>query len=73
MHAHSSTKFDATNLDEFETIEELIKNNPDKFTKSQLRWALRFRETNGLDTAVIKLGRTLYIHKPTLVYWMARQ
>lgn len=57
-------------LSELETIDELTARYPDKFTKSQLQWALRFRDENGLDAAVIKLGRRLYLHRPSFMLWL---
>lgn len=60
-------------LSELDTIDELTARYPEKFTKSQLQWALRFREDNGLDRAVVKLGRRLYLHRPTFMHWLVNQ
>jgi len=57
-------------LSELDTIDELTARYPDKFSKSQLQWALRFRDENGLDAAVVKLGRRLYLHRPTFMTWL---
>ena len=57
-------------LSELDTLDELTVRYPDKFTKSQLQWALRFRDKNGLDAAVVKLGRRLYLHRPTFMRWL---
>lgn len=57
-------------LSELDTIDELTARYPDKFTRSQLQWALRFREENGLESAVVKLGRRLYLHRPTFMMWL---
>lgn len=57
-------------ISELDTLDELTARYPDKFTKSQLQWALRFREKNGLDAAVVKLGRRLYLHRPTFMQWL---
>ena len=60
-----------TDLSELDTVEELAARYPDKFKISQLRWALRFRDQTGLDDAVIKFGRKIYIHRPTFMRWLA--
>lgn len=57
-------------LSELDTIDELTARYPNKFTKSQLQWALRFRDENGLNAAVVKLGRRLYLHRPTFMMWL---
>ena len=54
-------------LSEFATKEGLVKEYPDLINMSSLEWILRFREENGFDEAVRKLGRKLVIHKPTFV------
>lgn len=50
---------------EWETIRGLSKLSDGKLTETQIRWQLRFREQNGLDKAVVKVGKTIYIHVPT--------
>ena len=57
-------------LSELDTIDELAARYPTKFTKAQLQWQLRFRDENGLDIAVVKLGRRLYLHRPTFMHWL---
>jgi hypothetical protein len=69
----STSEIEAKDLSEFNTIEELCQQYPEKFKKSQLQWSLRFRETNGLDAAVVRFWRRLYIHRPTFVKWFANQ
>jgi hypothetical protein len=54
-------------LSELDTVDELVARYPDKFTKAQIQWQLRFREENGLAAAVVKFGRRLYIHRPTFM------
>jgi hypothetical protein len=60
-------------LSELDTLDELTARYPDKFTKAQLQWALRFRDENGLDAAVVKLGRRLYLHRPTFMMWLVNR
>ncbi len=52
---------------EYETPESLVEASGGKLSMSQLRWALRFREDNGLDVAVVKFGKRIYIHRPTFM------
>jgi hypothetical protein len=52
---------------EYETVEGLAEVSKGKITTSQIRWALRFREKNGLSEAVVKFGKTIYIHVPTFM------
>jgi hypothetical protein len=56
-----------TDLSEFVTKKGLCREYPDLINESRLDWLLRFREENGFNEAVRKLGRTLVIHKPTFV------
>ena len=76
MQSHSTasdTHPRIENINELDTIETLTKANPNLFTDAQLRWALRFRDENGLSQAVIKVGRRLYIHRPSFLKWLANQ
>jgi len=50
---------------EWETINGLCNLSDGKISETQLRWQLRFREENGLAEAVVKVGKTIYIHVPT--------
>ena len=68
--ATTHTEINIHDLSELDTIDELTARYPDKFTRSQLQWALRFREENGLESAVVKLGRRLYLHRPTFMVWL---
>lgn len=56
-------------ISEFLTVKQFIKKNG-AFTEGSLRWLLFNRETNGLDTAVIQLGRSLLIDEPAFVAWL---
>ena len=74
MHTQTNTdEINITDLSELDTLDELTARYPDKFTKAQLQWQLRFREENGLDMAVVKFGRRLYIHRPTFMRWLVSQ
>ena len=66
----SDREINITDLSELDTLDELAARYPEKFTKAQLQWQLRFREENGLNKAVIKFGRRIYIHRPTFMRWL---
>lgn len=53
---------------EWETVKGLVNLSKGKVTETQLRWQLRFREENGLSEAVVKIGKTIYIHVPTYMH-----
>ncbi len=58
-------------LSEYETPESLVKLSDGKISLAQIRWSLRFRNDNGLNKAVVKMGKRLYIHRPTFMKWFA--
>jgi len=70
QRASSNQPIHVSDFSEFETPEGLSAVSGGKISVSQLRWALRFREENGLNEAVIKFGRRLYIHKPSFFKWL---
>jgi len=59
MHAQVS------DFSEWETIKGLEQLSDGKLTENQIRWQLRFKDENGLDKAVVKVGKLTYIHVPT--------
>ena len=63
----------ATYLDDWSTVEGLVDRYSDKFTEPQLRWALRYRDENGLAEHVTRMGRRLYIHIPGFTDWFQSQ
>lgn len=78
MHEPTSTQADTDRQDgavsdaiaafsEYETVDGLVKRSGAKITLYQLRYALRFKETNELDAAVTKFGKRLYVHVPTFM------
>lgn len=62
-----------TTLGDFATPAALARAYPELFTLAQLRWALRFREYNGLGAHVTRMGRRLYIHIPGFTEWFRSQ
>ena len=65
MQAQNFEPDKGVDLSEYRTIKGLIEDHGDLFSEFQIRWALRNREENGLKDAVVRFGRTLYIHVPT--------
>jgi hypothetical protein len=51
----------------WETIKGLSKLSNGKLSETQIRWQLRFRDQNGLDKAVVKIGKIIYIHVPSFM------
>ncbi len=62
-----------THLGDWSTVEGLVDQHRDKFTECQLRWALRYRDENGLAEHVTRMGRRLYIHVPGFTRWFQSQ
>ena len=58
-------------LDDLFSVEALVSAYPDKLTVATLRWQLRHRDTNGLASAVVTLGKKLHLHKPRYERWLA--
>lgn len=67
MKAHITERGDnpLPDFSEWETISGLVDRSNGKLTETQIRWQLRFRDKNGLADAVVKVGKTLYVHVPT--------
>ena len=62
----------AHDLNEFKTIDLFIEEHP-QYTKTQIRWWLYERETNGFDSCVAKVGRRIYLHAPSIYDWFESQ
>jgi hypothetical protein len=56
-------------LSDYSTPEGLANRYADLFTLPQIRWALRWRNENGLSEHVTRMGRRLYIHVPGFTTW----
>ena len=56
-------------VDRWKPLERFVKEH-DQFQLSQLRWLLRDRKSNGLDKAVRKIGKRIYIHDQLFGVWM---
>lgn len=57
------------NEPQFSTVEQLAAKFP-AFTVPSLRWLLFNRETNGLNSAVVQLGRKVLIDEQAFVAWL---
>ena len=49
---------------------EVVEQYPSLFTKKQLDWMLRNRHQSGLDCAVVKVHRKLFIDKAAFEAWL---
>ncbi len=56
-------------ISQFKTVEQLASANP-AFSKSSLRWMMFNRASNGLDAAVIQIGRKVLIDEQAFVAWL---
>ncbi len=54
---------------QFLTVEQLAAKYP-AFSEPSLRWMLFNRETNGLTTAVVQIGRKVLIDEQAFVAWL---
>ncbi len=54
---------------QFSTVEQMAEKYP-AFTEPSLRWLLFNRETNGLNAAVVQLGRKVLIDEQAFVAWL---
>jgi hypothetical protein len=43
-----------------------------QFNLGQLRWLLRNRDHNGLDVAIRKIGKRIYIHDQLFADWLMK-
>lgn len=64
-----------TNALELKTVKQLAAelHGTGGFSESSLRWLLFHRETNGLDKAVVKLGRKVFIDTGRFNTWLESQ
>ena len=54
---------------QFSTVEQLAAKYP-AFTIGSLRWLLFNREHNGLNSAVVQLGRKVLIDEQAFIAWL---
>ncbi len=58
-------------LDRLVTVEQLAQRGP--LSLSGWRWALFNRRDNGLNSAVVKVGRRIYLDLGCVESWLAAQ
>lgn len=56
---------------QFCTVDQFAQKHP-AFTVPSLRWLLFNRTTNGLDSAVVQLGRKVLIDEQAFVAWLRK-
>jgi len=67
----SQTTADAVQLSDLYPIEGLVAAYPALLSTATLRWQLRHRDTNGLASACVRIGKKLLISKPRYEAWLA--
>jgi hypothetical protein len=65
----NSSKPILSDVDRWKPLERFVEEH-DQFQLGQLRWLLRDRKGNGLDKAVRKIGKRIYIHDQLFGVWM---
>jgi len=58
-------------LSDLRTIEGLASENPEVLNVPLLQWQLRHRSQNGLDSAVVKVGKRVLISKTRYQQWLS--
>lgn len=58
-------------LDDLRTIEGFANEHPEFLTVPTLRWQLRHRDTNGLASATVRVGKRLLISRTRYQEWLA--
>ncbi|MDX9718159.1 MAG: GIY-YIG nuclease family protein [Thauera sp.] len=57
-------------LEDLYTVEGLAAQFPKLISVSTLRWQLRSRHQNGLDSSCVRIGKKLLINKPRYEAWL---
>lgn len=55
------------------SIKQIAESNQYPFTPGQIRHYLIMRHKNGLDAAIRKIGKRLYLRKDLFDAWIERQ
>lgn len=69
--APESAPAGALALDDLHTVEDFAAAHPKLLTVPTLRWQLRHRDSNGLATACVAVGRKLLISRTRYEAWLA--
>jgi len=67
----NNTQIFFDDLNRWKPLDKFVQDH-DQFQLSQLRWLLRDRKGNGLDKAVRKIGKRIYIHDQLFADWMLK-
>jgi hypothetical protein len=62
-----------TNEIKYLSIKQILENDRFPFTNGQLRFYLNKRHLNGLDKAIRKIGKRIYIREDYLYEWIEKQ
>ena len=54
------------------SVDELVKSNP-SFTPGGLRWLIFHAKENGLEVAIVRVGRRVYIDQQAFNGWLENQ
>jgi hypothetical protein len=60
----------AIDLDDLHTVEGLVSQHREILTVPTLRWQLRHRDTNGLASACVRVGKKLLISRQRYEAWL---
>lgn len=60
-------------IGDLRTIEGLANENPEVLNVQLLQWQLRHRTQNGLNSAVVKVGKRVLISKTRYQQWLSSQ
>lgn len=58
---------------EYLSIKQIVESDQYPFTLGQMRHYMIMRHKNGLDAAVRKIGKRLYLRKDLLEFWIESQ
>lgn len=59
-----------TDFRQLRTVKQLATESGGAFTEGSLRWAIFNEKSNGLDRAVVRLGRRVLIDVPKFNEWI---
>jgi hypothetical protein len=71
LHAPEAQTHDVPPLDDWVPLEQFVAEHPNLGDANVQRWLLRYRATNGLASAVRKVGKRLLISKTRYAAWIA--
>lgn len=71
MEQTSTKEVGAPGLDDWVPIADFVDRHPNIGTELTLRWQLRHRDSNGLATAVRRVGKRLLISETRYARWLA--